>query len=65
MSSDHGNTPAAWTAVVVTLIGFTVGGIGVMFTPMNQVLFYAGVAIAVVGVIIYLALHLGRASTEH
>ena len=55
MSDNHGNTPAAWTAVVVGLIGFTVGGIGVIFTPMNQPLFYTGVGIALVAVVIYLA----------
>ena len=27
MSDHHGNTPAAWTAVVVALIGFTAAGI--------------------------------------
>jgi membrane protein YdbS with pleckstrin-like domain len=65
MASDHGNTPAAWTAVVVGLIGFTVGGIGVMFTPMNKVLFYAGVAIALVGLVIYLTVHKTRTDTGH
>ncbi len=33
MSAHHGNTPAAWTAVVVGLLGFTVGGVGLMFDP--------------------------------
>ena len=56
MSNDHGNTPAAWTAVVVGLIGFAVGGIGTMFTPMNQVLFYAGVAIVAVAGVLYVVL---------
>ena len=36
MSANHGNTPAAWTAVVVGLIGFVVGGIGMMFEPVNM-----------------------------
>ena len=26
MSDNHGNTPAAWTAVSVALLGFVVGG---------------------------------------
>ncbi len=30
MSDNHGNTPAAWTAVVVALVGFVVGGVGLM-----------------------------------
>lgn len=24
---DHGNTPAAWTGVIIALIGFTAGGV--------------------------------------
>lgn len=66
MADNHGKTPAAWTAVVVALVGFTVGGIGVMFTPMNQVLFYSGVAIVVVAGILYVAMDkLGLGGTEH
>ena len=33
MSSPHGSTPAAWTAVAITLIGFTVGGIAMVIGP--------------------------------
>ena len=66
MSDNHGNTPAAWTAVVIGLVGFTVGAIGVMFTPMNRPLFYSGLAIAVVAAIIYLAFEVrGGARSEH
>ena len=28
MSDNHGNTPAAWTAVAVAMLGFVVGGVG-------------------------------------
>lgn len=56
MSDNHGNTPAAWTAVVVGLIGFTVGGIGVMFTPMNRPLFWTGVVLALVALVLYFVL---------
>ncbi len=46
MSDDsHGNTPAAWTAVVLGLVGFVVGGVGLMFSPINMVVFWVGVAI--------------------
>jgi hypothetical protein len=31
MPADHGNTPAAWTAVTIVFIGFAVGGAGVVF----------------------------------
>ena len=43
MSAHHGNTPAAWTAVVVGLVGFTVGGVGLMFDPVNMTVFWVGV----------------------
>lgn len=47
MSANHGNTPAAWTAVVVGLVGFVVGGAGLMLDPISYVIFYVGVAITV------------------
>jgi hypothetical protein len=47
MSHNHGNTPAAWTAVVVALAGFVVGGIGLMLSPVSMPIFYVGVAIVV------------------
>ena len=46
MSDSHGNTPAAWTAVVLGLVGFVVGGVGLMFSPINMTVFWIGVAIA-------------------
>ena len=50
MASHHGNTPAAWTAVTVILIGFTVGGIGLVIMSMPT--FWVGVALVPVGAII-------------
>lgn len=48
---DHGNTPAAWTAVVIILIGFVVGGVGMVADSPVVVLAGAGVIVlgAVVG----------------
>ncbi len=43
MSDNHGNTPAAWTAVVVGLVGFVVGGVGLMLSPVSMPIFYVGV----------------------
>ena len=43
MSANHGNTPAAWTAVVVALVGFVVGGVGLMLDPVNMTVFWVGV----------------------
>lgn len=54
MSANHGNTPAAWTAVVVGLIGFTVGGVGLMFDPVSMTVFWVGVAITVAAGLVFL-----------
>ena len=50
MSDNHGNTPAAWTAVVVALLGFLVGGIGLMVGSMTM--FWIGVALAPVALVV-------------
>jgi len=47
-SHSHGSTPAAWAAVVVTLVGFTVGGIGMVLGP-NWPTFWVGCALILVG----------------
>ena len=36
MSDNHGNTPAAWTAVAVAMVGFLVGGVGLMLDPVSM-----------------------------
>jgi hypothetical protein len=46
MSDNHGNTPAAWTAVFASLLGFVVGGIALMLSPVSYTLFWVGVVIA-------------------
>jgi hypothetical protein len=50
MSAHHGNTPAAWTAVLIILAGFVVGGIGLVVS--NWPTFWVGVALAPIGVIV-------------
>jgi uncharacterized membrane protein YoaK (UPF0700 family) len=50
MSAHHGNTPAAWTAVLVILVGFIVGGIGLVVDSMP--VFWVGVALVPVGGIV-------------
>jgi len=49
MSDNHGNTPAAWTAVSIGLAAFLVGGIGLMAGSM--VVFWIGVALAPVALL--------------
>ena len=53
MSDSHGNTPAAWTAVVVALLGFVVGGIGLMLDPISMFIFWIGVAIGLGALVVY------------
>jgi hypothetical protein len=48
--AHHGNTPAAWTGVTLMLIGFIVGGIGLVMGSM--LLFWVGVALQPVGIIV-------------
>jgi len=47
--AHHGNTPAAWTGVTLMLIGFVVGGIGLMVSSM--LLFWVGVALQPIGLV--------------
>jgi len=47
---DHGNTPAAWTAVAIIIVGFTIGGFGMIVA--NVPLFVVGGIICVVGVVV-------------
>ncbi len=54
MSAHHGNTPAAWTAVTIVLIGFVVGGIGLVIESMP--VFWIGVALGPIGTIIGVAM---------
>ena len=47
--AHHGNTPAAWTGVTLMLIGFVVGGIGLVIGVM--LLFWIGVALQPIGLV--------------
>ena len=47
---DHGSTPAAWTAVSIIMVAFLVGGLGVLIA--QPWVFWAGVVLAVVGVVV-------------
>ena len=56
MSDNHGNTPAAWTAVVVALADFVVGGVGLMLDPISYVVFWIGVVIVVAAGVVFVAM---------
>lgn len=45
--ASHGNTPAAWTAVVVAMVGFTVAGVALVLSPINTTLFIGAMVVAV------------------
>lgn len=56
MSAHHGNTPAAWTAVVVGLLGFTVGGVGLMLDPVSYTVFWVGVGLTLVAAVLFMVM---------
>lgn len=51
--SHHGNTPAAWTGSAIALLGFMLGGIALMLSPVNMVLFWVGAALALVALPVF------------
>lgn len=56
MSDNHGNTPAAWAAVCVAMLGFVVGGIGLMFNPVSMPVFWVGVGLGVVSLVVFVVM---------
>lgn len=56
MADNHGNTPAAWTAVLVGLVGFVVGAIGMSTSPLNWAMFWVGCAVVVGAGVLFLVL---------
>lgn len=64
MSANHGNTPAAWTAVTIGLASFVVGGIGVMAESMP--VFWIGVALSPIALLVgYVMSRMGYHTTDH
>ncbi|MBD8869709.1 HGxxPAAW family protein [Nocardioides donggukensis] len=56
MSDNHGNTPAAWSAVFVALAGFVVGGIALMLSPVSMAMFWVGAALLPVALIVFVVM---------
>ena len=54
MNTHHGNTPAAWTGVLIVLAGFVIGGLGLVIESMP--LFWADVACAPLGAVVGLVM---------
>jgi hypothetical protein len=53
MSHSHGNTPAAWTAVSVAMLGIVVGAVGLLLDPISMTVFWVGIAISVASLIVF------------
>jgi len=53
MSDSHGNTPAAWSAVVVGLLGFLIGSVGLILSPVSWVIFWVGVVVTLIGGVVF------------
>jgi len=53
MADNHGNTPAAWTGVTVAMLGFLVGGVGLMLDPVSMTLFWVGCALGVGSLVVF------------
>ncbi len=56
MADNHGNTPAAWTAVGVAMLGFLVGGIALMLSPVSMTLFWIGLALGAIALPVFLVM---------
>lgn len=47
----HGSSPAAWTAVIMALVGITIGGVALIPDP-NWILFTIGAVLALLSGIV-------------
>lgn len=56
MADNHGNTPAAWTGVIVSLVGFCIGAFGLSVDPLNWPAFWIGSVVIVAGGVVFLAM---------
>ncbi len=63
MADNHGNTPAAWTAVAIALASFVVGGVGLMADSMTT--FWIGVALTPIALLVgYVMARMGYHSSH-
>jgi hypothetical protein len=66
MSDNHGNTPAAWTAVFVALAAFVVGGLALMLSPVSWPMFWVGLALLPVALIVFAVMtKMGLGNARH
>jgi hypothetical protein len=50
MTVSHGSTPAAWTGVILALLGFLTGGIGLVVG--SWLVFWIGVGLVVAALVV-------------
>ena len=66
MAAGHGNTPAAWTAVAVAMLGFVVGSVALLRSPANELLLWIGIGLALLALPLFLVMsRLGFNGSEH
>ena len=66
MATGHGNTPAAWIAVGVAMLGFVVGSIALLQVPTQMTLLWIGIIVAVVAFPLFLVLSkIGLNTSDH
>lgn len=53
MSDNHGNTPAAWSAVTIAMLGFVVGAVGLLFDPVSWPVFWVGVGLGIASLVVF------------
>ena len=53
MSDSHGNTPAAWSAVTIAMLGFVVGAVGLLLDPVSMTIFWVGVGLGVASLVVF------------
>ena len=66
MAAGHGNTPAAWTAVAFAMLGFVVGSVALLLSPISEPMLWIGIVVALVAFPLFLVLSkLGFNSSDH
>jgi hypothetical protein len=62
--AHHGNTPAAWTGVVIVLVGFAIAGLGLIVS--SWLMFWIGVILwPVAGVVVKVMQRMGLGADTH
>jgi hypothetical protein len=56
MSASHGSTPAAWAGTIVSMVGFSIGGVALLPEPVSTTWFWIGAGLAVAGLPVFLVL---------